>query len=55
VFCQRWVKDFGIGSLAATMIPYSVGLLLIGMALVGVWVAAEVPLGPSAPVYLPTR
>lgn len=55
VFCQRWVKDFGIGSLAATMIPYSIGLLLIGMALVGVWVAAEVPLGPSAPVYLTTR
>ncbi|RRQ52489.1 AbgT family transporter [Sphingorhabdus wooponensis] len=55
VFCQRWVKDFGIGSLAATMLPYSIGLLLIGMALVGVWVAAEIPLGPSAPVYLPTR
>jgi aminobenzoyl-glutamate transport protein len=55
VFCQRWVKDFGIGSLAATMIPYSVGLLLIGMALVGAWVVAEIPLGPSAPVYLPTR
>jgi aminobenzoyl-glutamate transport protein len=55
VFCQRRVKDFGIGSLAATMIPYSVGLLLIGMALVGAWVVAEIPLGPSAPVYLPTR
>jgi aminobenzoyl-glutamate transport protein len=55
VFCQRWVKDFGIGSLAATMIPYSIGLLLIGMALVGIWVAVEIPLGPSAPVYLPTR
>jgi aminobenzoyl-glutamate transport protein len=55
VFCQRWVKDFGIGSLAATMVPYSIGLLLIGMALVGVWVAAEILLGPSAPVYLPTR
>lgn len=55
VFCQRWVKDFGIGSLAATMLPYSIGLLLIGMALVGVWVAVEIPLGPSAPVYLPTR
>lgn len=53
VFCQRWVKDFGIGSLAATMIPYSIGLLLVGMALVGIWVAAEIPLGPAAPVFIP--
>lgn len=55
VFCQRWVKDFGIGSLAATMIPYSIGLLFIGMALVGIWVALEIPLGPSAPVFLNDR
>ena len=52
VFCQRWVKDFGIGSLAATMIPYSIGILLVGMLLVGVWVAAEIPLGPAAPVFI---
>lgn len=53
VFCQRWVKDFGIGSLAATMIPYSIGILLVGMVLVGIWVAAEIPLGPAAPVFIP--
>lgn len=52
VFCQRWVKDFGIGSLAATMIPYSIGLLLIGMLLVGIWVMAEIPLGPASPVFI---
>src|SRR5690606_8482732 len=28
IFCQRWQKDFGIGSLAATMLPYSIGLLV---------------------------
>lgn len=52
VFCQRWVKDFGIGSLAATMIPYSIGLLLVGMLLVGIWVVAEIPLGPASPVFI---
>lgn len=52
VFCQRWVKDFGIGSLAATMIPYSIGLLLVGMLLVGIWVVTEIPLGPASPVFV---
>ncbi len=53
VFCQRWRSDFGLGSLAATMLPYSIGVLLSGMALVGIWVALDLPLGPGAPVFIP--
>lgn len=52
IFCQRWKKDFGIGSLAATMLPYSVGLLLSGLALVVAWVALDLPLGPGASVFM---
>ncbi|MDT8428925.1 MAG: AbgT family transporter [Pseudomonadales bacterium] len=47
-FCQRWNKDFGLGSLAATMIPYSVWLLLSGMLMTVVWVLLGLPLGPDA-------
>ncbi|MEY3666628.1 MAG: hypothetical protein RL572_168, partial [Pseudomonadota bacterium] len=47
-FCQRWQKDFGIGSLAATMIPYSLWLLGVGTLMVIVWVALGLPLGPGA-------
>ncbi|MFM1884936.1 MAG: hypothetical protein RL026_93 [Pseudomonadota bacterium] len=56
VFCQRWQKDFGLGSLAATMLPYSLWLLVSGVALVMAWVALDLPLGPGAPVHfaLPT-
>jgi aminobenzoyl-glutamate transport protein len=50
-FCQRWQKDFGLGSLAATMIPYSVGLLGVGLALTIGWIALDIPLGPAAPVH----
>ena len=50
IFCQRWQKGFGLGSLAALMLPYSFGLLIVGLALVGVWVALDVPLGPGAGV-----
>ncbi|MEM8617795.1 MAG: AbgT family transporter, partial [Pseudomonadota bacterium] len=31
VFARRWVPDFGIGSLTATMIPYSVWMLISGI------------------------
>jgi aminobenzoyl-glutamate transport protein len=52
IFCQRWQKDFGIGSLAAMMLPYSMGLLLAGLALVIGWVALDLPLGPGAGVHV---
>jgi aminobenzoyl-glutamate transport protein len=52
IFCQRWRKDFGIGSLAAMMLPYSMGLLLAGLALVVGWVALDLPLGPGAGVHI---
>ncbi len=51
IFCQRWDKDFGLGSLAAMMLPYSLWMLAVGTALVMAWVALDVPLGPDAPVY----
>ena len=50
IFCQRWEKGFGLGSLAALMLPYSVGLFVSGVALVMLWVGLEIPLGPGAPV-----
>ena len=54
IFCQRWDKDFGIGSLAAMMLPYSMAMLAAGLALVIGWVALDVPLGPGAGVHIDT-
>jgi aminobenzoyl-glutamate transport protein len=50
VFCQRWNKEFGLGSLAATMLPYSMGLLTGGVLLTMLWVMLGLPLGPGASV-----
>ena len=50
VFAQRWQKDFGLGSLVATMLPYSMFLLLSGLILTILWVFLGLPLGPAAPV-----
>ncbi len=52
IFCQRWQKDFGLGSLAATMLPYSIGLMLVGLALTIGWVVLDLPLGPGAQVFM---
>ena len=56
VFAQRWQKGFGIGSLTAMMIPYSIWMLVTGVALVMLWIALGIPLGPGAPIgfELPT-
>ncbi len=51
VFCQRWQPSFGLGSLAATMMPFSIGLLVSGVILLMGWVALDLPLGPGAGVY----
>ncbi|MDO9519312.1 MAG: AbgT family transporter [Pseudohongiella sp.] len=46
-FCQRWNKNFGLGSLAATMIPYSIWMLITGVILAMIWVWLGLPLGPG--------
>lgn len=50
IFAKRWQKDFGLGSLTALMVPYSVWMLLSGVALMVLWVVLGVPLGPDASV-----
>jgi aminobenzoyl-glutamate transport protein len=52
IFCQRWNKEFGLGSLAATMLPFSIGLLISGIALTIGWVVLDLPLGPGAEVFM---
>jgi len=52
VFAQRWKKDFGVGSLTAIMIPYSVWMLITGVILVMLWVFLGLDLGPGAPMTI---
>lgn len=55
-FAQRWVPSYGLGSLTATMLPYSLWMLITGIALTFVWFQFGFDLGPLAPVgyELPT-
>ena len=57
IFAQRWQADFGLGSLTAMMIPYSIFMLVSGVALMMLWIFLGLDLGPGAPVdfnILPT-
>ena len=47
-FCQRWQKEFGLGGLMATMIPYSLWLMVAGLIMTFAWVFLGLPLGPGA-------
>ena len=51
IFCQRWRSDFGIGSLAAMMLPYSLALITAGLGMTILWVVLDLPLGPGAGVF----
>jgi aminobenzoyl-glutamate transport protein len=50
VFARRWVPEFGIGSLTASMIPYSIFFLISGVIMTIGWVFLDLPLGPGATV-----
>ncbi|MCR9271475.1 MAG: AbgT family transporter [Henriciella sp.] len=52
VFARRWVNDFGLGSLTATMLPYSVWMLISGILLVVGWTYLGFDLGPGAPMAI---
>jgi len=49
-FAQRWRTDFGLGSLTATMLPFSIWLMITGVAMTFAWVFLDLPLGPGAVV-----
>lgn len=56
VFCQKYVKNSGIGTLVALMLPYSIAMLVLWTAfLLGFW-AFDIPLGLGASYdYIPVR
>ena len=53
VFAQRWQKNFGLGSLTAMMIPYSIWMLITGVAIMMIWLFLGIDLGPGAPAQIP--
>jgi aminobenzoyl-glutamate transport protein len=51
-FVQRYDSKAGIGTVIATMLPYSIAFLVVWMILLVVWLLLGLPLGPGAGLYL---
>lgn len=50
-FLQRYDKKAGIGTLIATMLPYTFFFFLVWTTIFLVWFGLEVPLGPDSPMF----
>ena len=53
-FVERYDEKAGIGTVVATMLPYTVVFLMIWLVLLIVWLVFEIPLGPGAPLFIAT-
>ncbi|RIK59677.1 aminobenzoyl-glutamate transporter, partial [candidate division KSB1 bacterium] len=51
-FVQRYSKEAGIGTVIATMVPYTVAFLIVWSVMLAIWVLLDIPVGPGARLYL---
>jgi aminobenzoyl-glutamate transport protein len=51
-FMERYEPKSGIGTVVATMLPYTITFLLAWILLLVVWMIIGLPVGPGAPIYL---
>lgn len=51
-FAQRYDPKAGIGTMIATMLPYSITFLVAWSLLLIAWIAFGWPMGPDAPLFL---
>lgn len=53
-FVERYDKRAGIGTVMATMLPYTIAFLVIWSVLLTAWILLDLPLGPGALLMLPS-
>ena len=51
-FAQKYDEKYGIGTIIATMLPYTIALFIFWTALLAIWMLLGLPTGPGAPLYL---
>ncbi|MBE0655343.1 MAG: AbgT family transporter [Bacteroidales bacterium] len=50
-FFQKYLKNVGIGTIIATMIPYTVAFFIVWTILLVIWILLGVPLGPGSGLF----
>ncbi len=51
-FARKYDTNMGMGTIIATMLPYSFAFMIAWTILLVIWMLTGLPLGPSAPLYL---
>ncbi|RSD26839.1 AbgT family transporter [Mesobacillus subterraneus] len=52
-FAQKYDKKVGIGTLIATMLPYSIALTIAWVLMLIIWMLTGVDIGPGSSIYMP--
>jgi aminobenzoyl-glutamate transport protein len=52
-FVERYDRKAGIGTVIATMLPYTIAFMVVWMILLVVFVGFGIPVGPGSPLYIP--
>jgi aminobenzoyl-glutamate transport protein len=50
-FIEKYDKKAGIGTIIATMIPYTIVFLIAWLIMLVLWIVAGLPIGPGAPLF----
>ena len=53
-FMKKYEPQAGIGTVVATMLPYTVTFLVVWSVLLMAWMLLDLPLGPGAALHLPS-
>jgi aminobenzoyl-glutamate transport protein len=54
-FVARYDPKAGIGTVIATMLPYTVAFIIVWTLMLVVWMLLGLPVGPGAPLFLTTQ
>ncbi|MBS8266507.1 AbgT family transporter [Mesobacillus boroniphilus] len=52
-FAQKYDKKVGIGTLIATMLPYSIALTVAWVLMLIIWMLTGIDIGPGSSIYMP--
>lgn len=51
-FVERYEPKAGIGTVIATMLPYSIAFLIVWTIFLIIWIILDIPIGPGAGLYM---
>lgn len=51
-FAEKYDERYGIGTIISTMLPYTIFLSVVWIAVLMLWIWFGIPLGPDGPIYL---